>query len=422
MATKPITAVIIGAGHRSVCYGRYGIAHPDELRVVAVAEPNEFRRKQAAQEFGIPQDMCFETADELSSRPRLADAAINGTMDRQHIPTSLPLLEQGYDLLLEKPIAPTAAEVLLLRDTARRHGNKVMICHVLRFAPFYAAVRQKVADGEIGQVLSVQTQENVSYHHMAIGFVRGKWSRESDSTSMLMSKCCHDMDILTWMESGINPLAVSSFGSRSYFRPERAPAGSGTRCLLDCAIEADCPYSARKNYIEQGLWGFYAWQPVEHLGLDIEGKLESLREDNPYGRCVWACDNDVVDHQAVIVEFADGCTASHNMVGGTSRPCRSIHLIGTEGEIQGVMDEGTFVVRHPDARAGHEYSEERIDLSVKGDGHGGGDHRLVADFVRVLRGQPASISTTSLEDSIHGHLIGFAADQSRVEHRVIPIE
>ena len=133
-------------------------------------------------------------------------------------------------------------------------------------------------------------------------------------------------------------------------------------------------------------------------------------------------DNDVVDHQAVIVEFADGCTASHNMVGGTSRPCRSIHLIGTEGEIQGVMDEGTFVVRHPDARAGHEYSEERIDLSVRGDGHGGGDHRLVADFVRVLRGEEASISTTTLEDSINGHLIGFAADQSRVEQRVVAIE
>ncbi len=419
---RPITAVIVGAGHRSVCYGRYGVKNPDELKIVAVAEPNEFRRKQTAEEFGIPSDLCFETAEELASRPRFADAAINGTMDRDHIPTSLPLLEKGYDLLLEKPIAPSAAEVLSLRDAARKYGSMVMICHVLRYAPFYAAVRQRVADGEIGQLLSVQTQENVSYHHMAVGFVRGKWNREGESNSMLMAKCCHDMDLITWMMSGIAPKSVSSFGSRMYFRPEKAPAGSGTRCLLDCAIEADCPYSAKKHYIEQGLWGFYAWQPVEHLNLNTEGKIASLREDNPFGRCVWACDNDVVDHQAVIVEFADGCTATHNMVGGVSRPCRSIHLIGTEGEIQGVMDEGSFVVRHPDARAGHEYAEERVEINVKGDGHGGGDHRLVADFVRVLRGEPASISTTSLEDSVYGHLIGFAADVSRVEHRVIPIQ
>lgn len=422
MPSKPVTAVVVGAGHRSVCYARYGLNHPDELKIVAVADPNEFRRAQVAREHGIPNEMCFASAEQLAARPRLADAAINGTMDRLHVLTALPLLEAGYDMLLEKPIAPTAEEVLQLRDAARRHGSRVMICHVLRYAPFYAAVRQRVADGEIGDLLSIQTQENVSYHHMAVGFVRGKWSRAETSAPMLMAKCCHDLDLITWMKSGTAPTAVSSFGSRTHFRPERAPAGSGTRCLLDCAIEADCPYSARKHYIEQGLWGFYAWECIEHESPDADRKLESLAEDNPFGRCVWACDNDVVDHQSVIVEFADGCTAAHNMIGGTSRPCRSIHLIGTEGEIQGVMDEGSYVVRHPDARAGHEYSEERVEINVKGDGHGGGDHRLVADFVRVLRGEPASISTTSLEDSIYGHLIGFAAEESRRERAVVPIQ
>jgi len=262
----------------------------------------------------------------------------------------------------------------------------------------------------------------VSYHHMAVGYVRGKWNREDLGSTMLMAKCCHDLDLITWMKSGIHPKKVNSFGSLMYFKPENAPPGSGTRCLVDCKIEETCPYSAKKHYIEQNLWGAYAWQSMEHHNNpDVEQKLESLRTDNPFGCCVWHCDNDVVDHQTVIIEFEDGSTASHNMTGGTSRPCRSMHLIGTKGEIQGVMEEGCFVVRHPDARAGHEYYEEKVNVNVSGDGHGGGDLRLVADFVSVIRGEPASTCTTNLDDSIYGHLIGFAADRSRRELKCVDI-
>jgi len=216
---------------------------------------------------------------------------------------------------------------------------------------------------------------------------------------------------------------VASHGSLMIFRPEKAPPGSGTRCLVDCRIEDVCPYSARKNYVEQGLWSFYAWEDLEHVPHPtVEQKLESLRTTNPYGRCVWRCDNDVVDHQAVMAEFADGCVATHVMVGGASRPCRKIHLVGTLGEIEGTMEEGRFVVRHPDARAGHEYVETRVDINVAGDMHGGGDFRLVKDFMAVLRGEPPSISTTAIKDSIYGHLIAYAADQAMLEYRGVEIQ
>jgi predicted dehydrogenase len=284
------------------------------------------------------------------------------------------------------------------------------------------AIRRRVAAGEIGELISIRTVENVSYHHMAVGFVRGKWRQRAEANPMLLAKCCHDLDIICWMQSGIRPLRVSSFGNLKHFRPEAAPPGSGRRCLVDCRIEADCPYSARKNYIDQGLWSFYAWDSLEHIpDPTVEQKLESLRADNPYGRCVWRCDNDVVDHQSVIVEFADGCVAAHDMVANTSRPCRTIHLVGTAGEIQGDMEKGRFAIRHPDARAGHEYSEEWVDLNVAGDMHGGGDLRLVGDFLRVVRGEEPSISTTDLGDSISGHLIAFAADEAMNGHRVVEI-
>lgn len=399
----------------------YARSHPDELKIVGVADPNEWRRKQAQDIYGFPDDMCFETAEALADKGKLADAIINGTMDMQHVPTALPLLEAGYDMLLEKPISISEDEVRQLLKTTRKCGRKVMICHVLRYAPFYVEVRKRVKEGEIGDLVSVMTVENVSYHHMGTCFVRGKWNRRECGSSMLMSKCCHDLDLITWMKSGIAPKAVASFGSLMYFKPENAPEGSGTRCLVDCKIEESCDYSCRKHFIDQNLWGAYAWQHMEHEDQSVGNKIRSLKEENPHGRCVWRCDNDVVDHQTVAIEFSDGSTASHNMIGGTSKPCRSIHLIGTKGEIQGVMEDGTFVVRHPDARAGHEYTEVNVDMSMTGDGHGGGDLRLVEDFVRTLRGDTASISSTNLEDSIYGHLIGFGADRARVERRYVDI-
>lgn len=422
--TGPVTAVIVGAGHRGLLYASYATMHPDELQIVAVADPDPVRRNRTAEQYGIPAHRRFESVEQLAGQVKLADAVINGTMDAQHVETTLPLLAAGYDVLLEKPIGTTQEEVMQLLAQAKHYGRKVMICHVLRYAPFYAEIRRRVKAGEIGDVLSIQTSENVSYHHMAVAFVRGKWSSEKKCKSpMLMSKCCHDLDLLTWMKGGVRPTGVSSFGGLSYFRPERAPEGAGTRCLLDCPIESECDYSAKKHYLEQKLWGSYVWVH-QHLGVvpTEEEQLHSLRTDNPYGRCVWKCDNDVVDHQAVAIEFEDGSTATHNLMGGTSKPCRRIHLLGTKGEIEGVMEDGYFVVRHPDPRPGHEYTEEKVELNVSNEMHGGGDFRLVQDFVRVIRGEAPSLSSTTLEDSIYGHLIGFSADRAMRERRVVEIE
>jgi len=420
------TAILVGAGHRAMLYGSYANVHPDELEIVGVADPVRLRRELAAKEFGFSEEMCFESAEALAGLPRQADFVINGTMDPEHVPTSLPLLERGYHLLLEKPFATNEAELWELVENARRNECKVAICHVLRYAPFYAAIRQKVIEGEIGEILSVQAVEHVSYHHVAVAFVRGKWNRKSYSKSgMLMSKSCHDLDLMAWMKSGVPPVSAASTGSNFQFKPENAPPGAGTRCLVDCPIEAECLYSARKHYLDHPeRWAFYVWDSLEHLeNPTLEDKEESLKT-SPYGRCVWKTDMDVVDHQAVLVEFADGCTGTLNMIGGTAKPSRSLHLVGTDGEIEGKMEDSRFVIRHIDPRPGCEYSEEVVDLSVGGDmtgahgGHGGGDMRMVADFLRVLNGEQPSISSTDLQDSISGHLMGFTAERSRETRQV----
>ena len=417
-----VTAVIVGAGNRTNVYSTYAEEHPENLQIVGVVEPDKIRRNKIADRFNISNENCFESIEEFVSTPAFANAVINGTMDEIHVQTTIPILKAGYDVLLEKPIGTSEREIVELSEIASQYNRKVMICHVLRYAPFYKEIKRRVLDGVIGEIVNIQTAENVSYHHMAVSFVRGKWnSKESCKSSMLLAKCCHDLDIVTWLMSGIKPKRVSSFGSLMHFRSDKAPEGAGKRCLVDCEIESECPYSAKKNYVEQGNWGWYAWRSIEHLGPNptVEQKIESLKTNNPFGRCVWHCDNDVVDHQSVAIEFHNGTTATHNLMGGSAKPCRNIHIIGTLGEIQGCMEDGYFIIRYPDTREKHGYKEERVDLHVSKDMHGGGDLRLVEDFVSVLKGNEPSISTTSLEDSINGHLIGFAADRANEENRVI---
>jgi len=423
---KKLSCIIVGAGHRAIGYAR---ACPDKMEVVGVADPSALRRENAAKSFRLDPSRCFESAEALAQHPKLADCIINGTMDHQHVSTSLPLLARGYDMLLEKPFATNEREMWELVETVRRARRKVVICHILRYAPFYAEIRRQVAEGVIGDVINVQATEHVSYHHMAVGYVRGKWNRvDYCQSTMLMAKSCHDLDLIAWMKSGIYPKRVCSFGSNFQFRPEKAPPNAGTRCLMDCPIEKHCLYSARKHYINHpDRWSFYVWDSLEHMDEPtIEDKIESLKT-SPYGRCVWKTDMNVVDHQSVLIEFEDGCTATLNMIGGCSKPSRAIHLIGTHGEIQGCLEDSKFTIRHIDPRPGHEFTEKVVDLNVKGDmtgahgGHGGGDGRLVRDFLDYLNGKKPSLSTTSIEDSIAGHLIGFCANRSTAENRIVTV-
>lgn len=429
--SKQITAIIVGAGHRALLYSLYALQHPEELKIVGVADPDPIRRRKTAEMHNFGEEMCFASAEDLASRPKLSDAVINGTMDTQHIPTSLPLLRRGYDMLLEKPFAVNETEMWQLQKVAQETGRKVMICHVLRYAPFYAAIKERLLSGEIGDVINIQCTEHVSYHHLAVSFVRGKWGNEEKcGAPMLLAKCCHDMDLIMWLMSGIAPRRVCSFGSDFQFDPAKKPEGAGKRCLADCKIEADCPYSARKHYIDHpDRWAFYVWDCLEHLASPtIEDKVRSLKTDNIHGRCMWDCEHTVVDHQSVLIDFTNGATATLNMIGGASKPERNIHIIGTRGEIKGVFDDSVFVVRKLDNASEQGWTEETVDLKIGGDksgmtgSHGGGDLRLVEDFVRVLQGQAPSISCTTINDSINGHLAVFRAERSRKTGQVVSME
>ncbi len=433
MEKKPVTAIIVGAGHRSFVYSELAITNPELLKIVGVADPNPVRRKKAMEHFGFGEDMCFESAQELAEKGKLADAVINGTMDEQHIETSIPLLNAGYDMLLEKPFAVNEKEMRELVECARKNNSKVMICHVLRYTPFYYSIKERITNGEIGDIINIQMTEHVSYHHLSTSYIRGKWANSDKChTSMLLAKCCHDIDLMMWFMSETKPVKISSFGSKYQFKPENAPEGAGTVCMRDCPLVDTCVYSTKRLYIDHpDRWSFYVWDALEHIdNPTIEDKIALMKSDNQYARCIYKCDNNVVDHQSVLVNFASGATGTHNMVGGSAEPRRNIHIIGTKGEIFGNFEESKFTVLKidpsPDAH-NEECDVEEVDLRVTGDmvgaygGHGGGDERLAEDFVSFIRGDKPSLACTSVFDSVAGHLCVYLADKSR-ENGGMPID
>ena len=423
--TGPLSLAVVGAGGRFNAYNRkYIVKNPDRVRIVAIAEPMAERRDAVAKQHAIPPDHCFESYEQIAARPGLARAVLNSTMDLLHYESSMALLAAGYDMLLEKPIAPTEDQVRAIIEASRRLGRTVMICHGIRYSPFYYKIKQLLDGGRIGRVMSIAASEYVGYDHMAGAFVRGNWRNTDVAAPMILAKCCHDLDMIVWLMEGIRPARVSSLGSLMHFREENAPPGSGTRCMNDCEIEPDCDYSAHTLYmgrVDPELKK-RAGPTGEIDDATVAENLRSLRTDSLYGRCVWRCDNNVVDHQVVTIEFENGALGTLHMIGNAARATRDIHIVGTEGELMGDLKEGLLRLRKFRPNDFHRrYTEQIFDIPFGPDNHGGNDERLIADFVALMLGEPTSKARTRVEDSLTGHQVTFAAEQARLARRTIEL-
>ena len=225
----PLRVIVVGMGVRSMIYSSVALTNPELLQIVGVVDVDPKRREYARLTFGLEDSQCFRTVEELVAVPKYADAVINGTMDRLHVSTSLPLLRHGYDMLLEKPFAQNEEEAQLLLDCARETGRTVMVCHVLRYAPFYQRLKAVIESGEIGHVINIHMAAQVNYFHESVSFVRGKYaSSEICGSGMLLTKCSHDLDLMAWLMGSNHPVRISSVGSMYQFVPEHAPENAGT--------------------------------------------------------------------------------------------------------------------------------------------------------------------------------------------------
>jgi predicted dehydrogenase len=349
-------------------------------------------------------------------RPKFADAVVIALQDALHTEATIAFAQKGYDILLEKPMAPDPESCQRIIETVIANNTIFAVCHVLRYTNYTQRLKSLVTSGLIGDILSIQHLEPVGNWHYAHSYVRGNWRNEAESSSMLLAKSCHDIDWLRYI-MGHRCVQVSSFGSLKHFRKEEKPAqaGEATRCL-DCPYEPDCPYSAKRLYLGRLEQNKSGW-PLNVITTDItrEGVTEALR-DGPYGRCVYECDNDVVDHQVVNLLYDNGATATFTMIATSEMRDRETLVFGTRGELRG---NGHKIV-HYDFLSG-QTTEIPIERPEEDMGHGGGDYGVMRNFVSAVAKRDPGLIITGPRESLESHLTVFAAERARREGRVVPV-
>ena len=408
---KPITVAIAGCGSRGLdTYAACQARFPGKMQIVAAADIRPEKLEQMKQLHGLSDDQCYASAEEMFAKGRLADVLCVCTQDRQHYAHAMAALKLDYHLLLEKPVSVTAEHCKDIEQLANERGRHVIVCHVLRYTVFYQTLKDLLDDGAVGEIVSVQANERVGFWHQAHSYVRGNWAVEEKSAPMLLAKCCHDMDIILWL-TGKHCLRVSSFGSLRHFKPEFAPKGAAARCTDGCPAADTCPYNAERFYMGMIREGKTGW-PINILTTqhDEEGVMQALK-NGPYGRCVYSCGNDVVDHQVINLELEDGVTVSFSMCGFTKHNEREIRIMGTHGEIHGDLETKTIRVM---PFVGEEYTIDVTKLTTDFSGHGGGDARMLEEFIDLLQGtSQGSKSLTSISRSVESHLVALAGERSR---------
>ena len=391
---------VIGFGGRGHIYGEFSRKYPEKFQLKAVAETDEYRRRDAKENFGAE---VYEDYKELLDQGYRLDLVAIATQDAQHKEHALYALNRGYDLLLEKPVAITEKDCLEIYECAKKNNRRVYVCHVLRYTPFYSKIKEIIDEGTLGEIVNVHASENVGYYHQAHSYVRGPWRNSGESSPMILAKCCHDMDILRYL-IGEKCVSVNSYGSLSYFKEENAPENAEAFCT-DCPRKEDCAYNAQKLYTK------YVW-PAGYFtkgALTEENILRDLKY-SPYDRCVFKCDNDVVDHQSTLLLFEKGKTAVHTMTAFSREIYRDIKIYGTKAELAGVMEKNLIEIR---PFGGEPFKAEVNASAASVGGHCGGDYYMMCQIWNDLNGIKGK-GITYLDVSIESHLMSFGAEKSRL--------
>lgn len=411
MNNKQVSIVAIGAGNRTNKYLEYVKQHPDKAKLVGVVELNEIRRNKIAEKFCLEPSACFTDYHDFFRSSLKVDAVMICTPENMHYEPCMMAIEAGYHVLLEKPIAQTPEECIAIGEAARRKNVIVTVCHVLRYHPYFMKLKELACSGELGNIISINHRTAVGVDRAAHSFVRGPWRKESETNPMLISKCCHDIDFLLWLTK-TRCRKLTSFGSLRWFKSTNAPEGSAHRCI-DCQVESQCPFSAVDLYRIRRDWIANFDVPQ---GKNIDEVIEEELKHGLYGRCIYHCDNDVVDHQIVSMEMESEVTINFSMDIFTLEDHRATQICLTEGEIEG--DETQIKVRR--FRGGEETIYDFSDIKHK-PFHAGADLDLMADFIEAIQTEGKYLRT-SIDLSVESHCICFEAERSRKEKRTILFE
>ncbi len=399
-----VKIAIIGAGARGQCYAEYAILNSAEMEIVAVAEPKEHLRKKLSEKYNIPERMLFADYKELLSAEVVADGIFICTQDNSHIEPAIAAIDKGYKfIMVEKPIDKDTDKCEMLLKYAQSHNAVIQVCHSLRYTAFYRKLKEIIDSKIVGDIAHITHLESVTPFHYAHSFVRGDWNNSEKSSPMILAKCCHDTDLMVYL-TGKKCKTVSSFGALSHFKAQNAPEGSTRRCIEGCKHRYECPYSAMKYF------GKYKNHLFREYAVEKEGFLtiEDAMKNGRYGRCVYQCDNNVVDHQVVNMLFEDEVTASLSMC-AFADDGRETRIFCSMGEIYANMEKSIIEVK--------EFKNSNVTTYSVGHEaslHGGADTILVRDFISVINGEKEPSS--SIEISIESHKMCNAAEESRLNN------
>ncbi len=416
---KKLKVIVIGAGGRGLGYTDMMAEMPDNYEVVGVAEPIQDRREHVKNLHNIPEDKCFDTWEKILDIPKFADIAIISTMDRMHTAPAIKAIELKYDLLLEKPVAPTPEDCVAIKNAADKNGVKVVVCHVLRYTPFFKGLKQLLKDDTIGNVISIDHIEGVGNTHQSHSFVRGNWSNSEESSFMLLQKSCHDLDILQWLIDK-NCKKIQSFGHLTYFTEKNAPEGAPERCIDGCPKADECFYNAVKLYYDdkENDWFRRAATTLRNVtDEDVEHALRTTQ----YGKCVFKCNNNVVDHQTVNMEFEDDITITFSM-NAFNKGGRIIRIMGTKGEIYATAESETAEIY---TFADKQHKTVSLSTVSHGEGivhgHGGGDEGILKDLYDYITGSINADKVSEIGISCKNHMIAFAAEEARLSSSIVDV-
>ncbi len=414
--TKLSKIIIVGGGSRGTLFAKYFAEHPGKARVVGVAEPRDYHRQNIVAQHKIPAENVFYSWEEILARPKFADAVVITTQDKMHTDSAIAFANMGYHILLEKPMATTFADCEKIVQAVVDSHVILAVCHCLRYTADTQKVKEIIDSGKIGDIVNIQRLEPVGYWHQAHSFVRGEWANSVKSSPMLLAKSCHDID---WIAYVMNRecLAVSSFGDLAFFKRANKPAGSSSRCI-NCPVENECPYSAQRLYMQKLSAKDYTWPLDVVISEFTEESLNNALRYGPYGKCVFDCDNDVVDNQVVNMLFEGGRTASLTMTAFCAHEGRKTNIFGTKGHL--TIDEKE--IRHFDFRS------DKVDTIVIDSehsmlgGHGGGDYALAAAFVEAVTCNDQSKVLSGPYETLNSHKIVFCAEKARLTDSVVRIK
>jgi len=433
----PVKYALFGAGTRGeLDLGFFILKNRKKIQYSAVAELDPVRRTEFIEKFKIPEENAFSDYRDLLEGPKVADAIINALPCNLHHDSTIAALKAGYDVLLEKPMAHTPGECVHIAQAAKKYKQKLAICFENRYNTIYLKLKGWLERGVIGEMMDISCIENIGYWHFIMSYVRGIHSSVEGGNSFMLAKGIHDTDLITWFTKS-RASKVSSFGDLTFFNEKNAPSGAPKRCMDGCPVQKECVFDACKQYYKPGHATFplrlllnqkvlrsaldYAKEPrfrtfASMITRDVskEGILKALRE-GPHGKCVFRSDNGVCDHQTTSIEYENGVTCSFSLSGFSSVWERTLDLRGSKGEIMSKDWSGLLELRtFKPARV------RKKRIPYYGMHHGGGDNLLLLDFAEAVKSDdPNKKSLTTVENCLESHLIALAAEEARLNNKIV---